>query len=305
MARCPAHNDKRPSLSLKELDDRTLIHCFAGCTAEEIMKAIGLSLKDLYKIKKEESKMEKKENKTKSLEQEIDELGQEFDLEIEEEETKEKNEEVKLEKAPLSMVQKDTTGSATVEKRYQYPDEDGVVRYMILRMRNAKEPFYTVRPSEDGEYKSGLGKERPIPYNLPNVIKARDDGEVIFVTEGESKVDVLNELGYTATTAPFGKTDKWSSYFNKYVKRANVLIIADNDDKGREFAELTFETISDVANNVGVLELSSMYPNLKEGGDIEDLRNIVKDDETLKDVLDSIIEDFMSDTQDVKEKEER
>lgn len=49
MALCPAHNDKRPSLSIKELEDKTLIHCFAGCKAEDIMNAIGLELKDLYK----------------------------------------------------------------------------------------------------------------------------------------------------------------------------------------------------------------------------------------------------------------
>lgn len=29
MARCPAHNDNRPSLSIKEVEDKTLIYCFA------------------------------------------------------------------------------------------------------------------------------------------------------------------------------------------------------------------------------------------------------------------------------------
>ncbi|MBQ3414094.1 MAG: hypothetical protein IJH39_01830 [Clostridia bacterium] len=49
MARCPAHNDNRPSLSLRDLKDKTLINCFAGCEAKDIMNAIGLELKDLYK----------------------------------------------------------------------------------------------------------------------------------------------------------------------------------------------------------------------------------------------------------------
>ncbi len=49
MARCPAHSDNGPSLSIKELDDgRILVHCFAGCGASDIMTAIGLSLSDLY-----------------------------------------------------------------------------------------------------------------------------------------------------------------------------------------------------------------------------------------------------------------
>jgi len=29
---CPAHDDKSPSLAIREVDDRLLIHCFAGCT---------------------------------------------------------------------------------------------------------------------------------------------------------------------------------------------------------------------------------------------------------------------------------
>ena len=49
MARCPAHDDKRPSLSIRDEPDKTLIYCFAGCQATDIMKAIGLELKDLYK----------------------------------------------------------------------------------------------------------------------------------------------------------------------------------------------------------------------------------------------------------------
>ena len=31
-SRCPAHNDKNPSLSIREGDDEmALVHCFAGC----------------------------------------------------------------------------------------------------------------------------------------------------------------------------------------------------------------------------------------------------------------------------------
>ena len=47
-ARCPAHDDKRPSLSVTANDDRILIHCFAGCGAEEILANVDLSLSDLF-----------------------------------------------------------------------------------------------------------------------------------------------------------------------------------------------------------------------------------------------------------------
>lgn len=48
MACCPAHPDKSPSLTIAERDDgRILIHCFAGCSAEEVVNAVGMELKDL------------------------------------------------------------------------------------------------------------------------------------------------------------------------------------------------------------------------------------------------------------------
>ena len=47
-ARCPAHEDRSPSLSIKQADDRILIHCHAGCSASDITAAVGLSLADLF-----------------------------------------------------------------------------------------------------------------------------------------------------------------------------------------------------------------------------------------------------------------
>ena len=48
-ARCPAHEDRGPSLSIRELDDgRTLIHCFAGCPAHAVVASVGMELSDLF-----------------------------------------------------------------------------------------------------------------------------------------------------------------------------------------------------------------------------------------------------------------
>ncbi len=48
VARCPGHQDKAPSLSIREIDDRALIHCFAGCAAPDVLAAVGLRLSDLF-----------------------------------------------------------------------------------------------------------------------------------------------------------------------------------------------------------------------------------------------------------------
>lgn len=48
-ARCPSHDDKGPSLAIRETDDgRVLLHCFAGCGAGEVLGAIGMEFADLY-----------------------------------------------------------------------------------------------------------------------------------------------------------------------------------------------------------------------------------------------------------------
>jgi len=48
-ARCPAHDDKGPSLSVRETEDgRILVHCFAGCSVHEIVQSVGLELSDLF-----------------------------------------------------------------------------------------------------------------------------------------------------------------------------------------------------------------------------------------------------------------
>jgi hypothetical protein len=48
-ARCPAHEDRSPSLSVRETSEgAVLIHCFGGCTAREIVGAVGLNLDDLF-----------------------------------------------------------------------------------------------------------------------------------------------------------------------------------------------------------------------------------------------------------------
>lgn len=45
---CPAHNDKESSLSITENKNKILLHCFAGCSPESIMKSIGLELTALF-----------------------------------------------------------------------------------------------------------------------------------------------------------------------------------------------------------------------------------------------------------------
>jgi hypothetical protein len=47
LACCPAHDDRSPSLAIKEVDGKILLHCFAGCSVHDIVGVLGLELSDL------------------------------------------------------------------------------------------------------------------------------------------------------------------------------------------------------------------------------------------------------------------
>lgn len=64
LACCPAHDDKNPSLTIKEAADGTLlIKCWAGCEALEIVHATGLELRDLFPQRYERRPMSRYERR--------------------------------------------------------------------------------------------------------------------------------------------------------------------------------------------------------------------------------------------------
>lgn len=49
IACCPAHDDNHPSLSIREIEDGTvLIKCWAGCGATDVISALGIEFSDLF-----------------------------------------------------------------------------------------------------------------------------------------------------------------------------------------------------------------------------------------------------------------
>lgn len=49
LSRCPAHQDKSPSLAIKLGPDGViLVHCFAGCSVHSVLQAISLEPTDLF-----------------------------------------------------------------------------------------------------------------------------------------------------------------------------------------------------------------------------------------------------------------
>lgn len=55
-AQCPSHEDRRPSLRIREAENgRLLVKCYAGCRTENVLAAMGLQWTDLFPRSAEES----------------------------------------------------------------------------------------------------------------------------------------------------------------------------------------------------------------------------------------------------------
>jgi hypothetical protein len=63
-ARCPSHEDGSPSLSIRELPDGTvLLHDFGGCSAADVLAAVGLELHELFPERTEHHKAPARDRK--------------------------------------------------------------------------------------------------------------------------------------------------------------------------------------------------------------------------------------------------
>lgn len=137
------------------------------------------------------------------------------------------------------------------------------------------------------EYLPGLGDEKPVPYRLPGLIAVQSD-ELVLICEGEKDVDIACSLGFVATCNPDGAL-KWRDEFSPHLAGRNVVIIPDNDERGREHARKVAASVRVVAGSLKVVEL----PGLPQKGDLSDWVQARREDggtdETISDELRELI----------------
>lgn len=129
-------------------------------------------------------------------------------------------------------------------KEYDYLDADGNLLFQKLRYVNqwGTKTFRQRKPSENGEWVYTLGDTPKVLYNLPSVIKAREEGLPIWLVEGEKDADTLMDMGIIATTAP-GGAGKWLDINTESLAGATVEIVADNDEVGKAHAIMVLEKL--------------------------------------------------------------
>jgi len=237
--KCPAHDDKHPSGHIEAKSDRVLVHCHAGCGPEEIMSAIGLEMSDLFV-------------------EDVDDSWDPWD--------------------------------GTEVAVYTYTDADGNPRFQVVRyeMRDPEHPAYGEKKflqrryapddPEAGQkgcpdgYVWGLEDIQKVLFNLPQVLSAIEEGDVVWFVEGEKDVQTLQQHGLTATCNPGGASKgdnpgrKFTSEMANSLEGADLVIVPDNDETGRQFANSVAKRAHPKVDQVRRLELSEV----PKGGDVTD-----------------------------------
>jgi len=165
LACCPAHDDKSPSLSISEgSGGKTLLKCFAGCSTDAVLQAIGLEMKDLFPDAQPPIVRLNGNGSTATPKA------------------------AKVANTPKTIV-----------AVYEYTDERGEVLYENVRYQ--PKGFRQRRPDGEGGYIYNLDGIDRVPYHLPELIDAIQSGnDRICFTEGEKDADNLRSLGIVATS---------------------------------------------------------------------------------------------------------
>jgi putative DNA primase/helicase len=269
-ARCPAHEDKRPSLSISEGEGgRALVHCHAGCTPEEIVAALGMKLADLMP-------------ETPTTARPMPRA------------TRKPTPKAPAPRTPATFA---TAAEAVAELERQYGRRANLWTYQSadvepvgLILRWDTPTGKTIRPvskTPTGWIIGGMSEPRPL-YRLPDLLMRT--GEVVYVCEGEKAADALAGLGLLATTSPHGSKSAGKADWAALAGR-EVVILPDHDEAGGMYAGDVAGILAKLtpAATVRIVNLADAWPDLPAGGDIADLAQR-EDADTIKAKLAAIVD---------------
>lgn len=248
-ARCPAHEDSKPSLDVDRGDDgKVLLNCRSRtCTAEAITAAIGMEMSDLFPRGGQPQGREAPRAKAKQ------------------EPTRHPTADRAVRAAHWSATDSTYDGKLT---RYVYQDAKATDIGIVVRIDfDDGRPKTIRRVSRDGDswLCRDMGTPKPL-YRLPELLASPTD-EPILLVEGEKCADALTTLGFVATTssggahAPLSDTD-WSAFAGR-----TVVALPDNDAPGRSYCtNAVSQARASQAASVRILALDG----LAEGEDVYD-----------------------------------
>ena len=140
------------------------------------------------------------------------------------------------------------------EAAYAYHDADGTLLHWVIRYD--PKSFSQCRPDPANPKRRiwNMDGVKQIPFQLPELLAAIKQGRTIYIVEGEKKATRLRALGLPATCCR-GGAGKWCDELNQYLKDADVVILPDNDDTGRNHAIDVAKKLKGYAKSIIILHL--------------------------------------------------
>ena len=224
IAKCPAHDDTRASLSVGSGDGRILIHCHTGCTAGAIVEAMGLRLQDLFiddlatpytgpaatprRVPLEKPRPTAWRGQYESMRvmalRNAARVG------------------VLAERWGVAVGVLYDMGVGIDDAAFAFPMHNGEGELVGVRMYAPK----------DGRKWALTGSRNGLFMSVDSLPR---DGEPIFICEGLSDTAAMLDAGIYAVGRP--SCSSAPEYLLPIVTRRDVIIIADNDKPGRDGAE--------------------------------------------------------------------
>ncbi|MDC0934646.1 AAA family ATPase [Pirellulales bacterium] len=245
---CPAHEDRRPSLSITEgVDRRALVRCHVGCSADAVCGALGLRVADLMPDSPSTTSTELPNGRGKQ------QNGRQCSTKP-----------AKVYPTAKAAIEALEGRHGKRSAHWTYLDAEGEPVGVVVRwnLPDGKKDIRPVAKQEDTWRIGGMPDPRPL-YCLPDLADAKQ----VFIVEGEKAADAARAIGLVATTSAHGSqsADKadWTPLAGK-----ECVILPDQDQPGEKYANAT-ATILAKLEPAAVVKVARL-PNLPEHGDIAD-----------------------------------
>lgn len=244
-ARCPAHEDHEPSLSVAEgADGRVLLTCHRSCKFEDIAGALGMAVVDLFPPR--DSGVAYTPPRIAS------------------------SNGTAAPKVQAAPDPADDKRNWLVVATYDYVDANGATVFQVLRKEPAvrlatgKRRKTFVQRRSDGTWSLEGIDWRPL-YRVPELLEDLALDKTILLVEGEKDADTARAMGIPAT-AHAGGAKGWRAEYAEQLAGADVVIVPDNDDQGRDWAVEAATALTQAGARVRMFAT----PIREEGGDLTD-----------------------------------
>jgi len=251
-ALCPAHEDRKPSLSISEgADGRVLVNCHRGCSTKAIVDALRLEERDLFDDSTRRTPTPKASAEKASTPKAEKKAGKAY--------------------ATADAAQKayERSIGRKADHVWEYVVEGEVVG-LTLRWDKPNGKRDEIRPVSrhaDGWQQTHMPTPRPL-FKLSEL--SAPGGRRVYVVEGEKCVDAVVGLGLApATTSAGGASSARQSDWSPLAGH-DVVILHDADEPGRKYAAEVAEILL-ALDPPAVVRIVDLAPDRDDGSDVADM----------------------------------